>query len=1022
MKESVIKSIMRLFALVAQTHHIEKADIAKKIVEQYLLLNIRNDKARQFQIMYDFYYNNLREREIKTGEKQLSLLSVKSVIICDQINEHLTRKQKILVLGYLLEIVSLVENFDEEDIDFVRTISVAFRIPDDIFYDIFAFIANRFVLAKNKDRILEINNLGNSSRSFKVIYREFVEGSLLFMFIEEYKVCLFKNIEKDNQLFLNDTNVELDKLYFFEQGSVIKSPLIGSVFYMDIIKTFLHNEKDVPLRFVADNISYTFSNSEDGIKPFNLVEESGHLIGIIGGSGVGKSTMLNLLNGSLKPRTGNIFINGFNINEEKDRVSGLIGYIPQDDILIEELSVFQNLYFNARLCFKRLSRQEVVKRVTQLLKSLNLHEIKDLQVGSVLNKLISGGQRKRLNIALELIREPQILFIDEPTSGLSSTDSENVMELLKLQSLKGKLVFVNIHQPSSDIFKKFDKIIVMDKGGRIVFQGSPLDSVIFVKSHQQLVNAEEGECPTCGNLNPEQLLQILEMKKVDEVGDYLTDRLVTPNEWYKNYSKNVKPQVSQASKIKLDLPENEFKVPGKFAQFKVFSARNLLAKLADRQYILINALEAPLLGFILSWFTRFNIGSESDPHYYVYYENINLPVYIFISIVVALFLGLMVSAQEIIRDRKILKRETFLHLNRFSYYSSKIVFLAIVLGFQILLYVFVGNSIFKIKGMLFPYWLMLWSTSMISGLLGLNLSASIRSVISIYILIPIILIPQLLFGGAMIHFDKMNSRLSHPEYVPFLGDIMPSRWAYEALAVYQYKENKFEKQLYSYEMNVSNASYMLNYYIPQLQSLLTDIKGQIATVRIKDYSIEKDISLLSNSISLLQKSIPHCSLTIENMNANNFNIATFNELERYIKCAKEYYIALLNKSIKERDEKYTHFVKELGGRQALIDCKNNNTNESLSKIVLNKSEPEKIVLSKNKIIRKADPIYNLPSNRFGRSHLYSPVKRLGAFYIDTYYFNLIVLLLMQLFFYFTLITELFIKIERGVSQLKSKRY
>jgi ABC-type multidrug transport system ATPase subunit len=1012
---------MRLFALVAQTHQIEKADIAKKIVEQYLLLNIRNDKVRQFQIMYDFYYNNLREREIKTGEKQLSLLSVKSIIICDQINEHLTRKQKIQVLGYLLEIVSLVENFNEEDIDFVRTISVAFRIPDDIFYDILAFITNRFSLAKNKDRVLEINSLGNSSKGFKVIYREFVEGSLLFMFIDEYKVCFFKNIEKDNQLYLNDINVELGKLYFFEQGSVIKSPLIGSVFYMDIIKAFLHDQKDVPLRFVADNISYTFSKSEDGIKPFNLIEESGHLIGIIGGSGVGKSTMLNLLNGSLKPRTGNICINGYNIHEEKDRVSGLIGYIPQDDILIEELSVFQNLYFNARLCFKRLSKQEIVVWVIRLLKSLNLYEIRNLQVGSILNKLISGGQRKRLNIALELIREPQILFIDEPTSGLSSTDSENVMELLKLQSLKGKLVFVNIHQPSSDIFKKFDKIIVMDKGGRIVFQGSPLDSVIFVKSYQQLVNAEEGECPTCGNLNPEQLLQILEMKKVDEVGDYMPDRLISPNDWYKNYSKNVKPQINQASKIKLDLPENEFKIPGKFTQFKVFSIRNILAKLADRQYILINALEAPLLGFILSWFTRFNIGTENNSHHYIFYDNINLPVYIFISIVVALFLGLMVSAQEIIRDRKILKRETFLHLNRFSYYSSKIVFLAFVLGFQTLLYVLVGNSIFKIKGMLLPYWLILWSTSMVSGFLGLNLSASIRSVISIYILIPIILIPQILFGGALIQFDKMNSRLSHHEYVPVLGNIMPSRWAYEALAVYQFKNNKFEKQLYPFEMHVSNASFMLNYYIPQLYSLLTDIKGQISKVQIKDYSINMNIRLLSDGLNLLEKNAQHCSMSIESLDVNSFNISTFNEIERYLDCTREYYIVLLNKSITDRDNKYTQFEEEIGGRQALIDCKNSFTNESLSKIVLNKSEPEKIVLSSNKIIRKADPIYYLPSNMFGRSHMYSPVKRLGAFYIDTFYFNLIVLFFMQLLFCLTLMTELFIKIERSINRFRGRR-
>ncbi len=89
----------------------------------------------------------------------------------------------------------------------------------------------------------------------------------------------------------------------------------------------------------------------------------------------------------------------------------------------------------------------------QVLKNLGLYEIKDIQVGSPLNKKISGGQRKRLNIALELIREPAVLFLDEPTSGLSSRDSENILDLLKELSLKGKLVFVVIHQPSSEIFQ-----------------------------------------------------------------------------------------------------------------------------------------------------------------------------------------------------------------------------------------------------------------------------------------------------------------------------------------------------------------------------------------------------------------------------------------------------------------------------------------------------------------------------------------------------------------------------------------
>ena len=149
-----------------------------------------------------------------------------------------------------------------------------------------------------------------------------------------------------------------------------------------------------------------------------------------------------------KPEAGEVLINGVNIHDEADKVKGLIGYVSQDDLLIEELTVFDNLFYNASLCFGNLSDNEIAIKVENVLHSLGLYEIRDMKVGTPLNKKISGGQRKRLNISLELIREPAILFLDEPTSGLSSLDSENILDLLNDLKLKGKLIFVVIHQPS----------------------------------------------------------------------------------------------------------------------------------------------------------------------------------------------------------------------------------------------------------------------------------------------------------------------------------------------------------------------------------------------------------------------------------------------------------------------------------------------------------------------------------------------------------------------------------------------
>ena len=171
-----------------------------------------------------------------------------------------------------------------------------------------------------------------------------------------------------------------------------------------------------------------------------------------------------------------------------------------------------------------------------MLNSLGLYEIKDIQVGTPLNKKISGGQRKRLNIALELIREPAVLFLDEPTSGLSSRDSENIMDLLKDLTLKGKLVFVVIHQPSSDIFKMLDNLLFLDTGGYLIYSGNPIDSIMYFKSRVHHANWSESECHVCGNVNPEQIFNIVESLVIDEYGKETHTRKISPREWNRIYN------------------------------------------------------------------------------------------------------------------------------------------------------------------------------------------------------------------------------------------------------------------------------------------------------------------------------------------------------------------------------------------------------------------------------------------------------------------------------------------------------
>ena len=299
---------------------------------------------------------------------------------------------------------------------------------------------------------------------------------------------------------------------------MIRNPKIGSIYFSWIRGRFIQATTEAKFIFTAEDIEFNYFNSKNGVKRFNLTEESGRLVGIIGGSGSGKSTLLNVLNGNLKPRSGSIRINGWDIHQNKEMLKGIIGYVPQDDLLIKELTVYENLYFNARLCFDAYTEEQIADVVEDALIDFDLIEARDLNVGDAFTTFLSGGQRKRLNIALELIREPWILFVDEPTSGLSSADSEKVITLLKRQTLKGKLIIANIHQPSSDVFRMIDKLLVMDQGGRMVYYGHPISAITYFKQEAHYPDAEETECLSCGNINSDEILRIVEAREVDANG------------------------------------------------------------------------------------------------------------------------------------------------------------------------------------------------------------------------------------------------------------------------------------------------------------------------------------------------------------------------------------------------------------------------------------------------------------------------------------------------------------------------
>lgn len=1047
MSERILKALMQLFAIIAKVD-LEEVDGVfqisgggRDIVRLFLKQELNQELVDEYLKLFDeFLAVHQGKSKKKDGKrKRTSVNSVKVLRICTQINEELTQKQKLIVLIRILEFIYANGDITEQELEFATTVADTFNISQEEYER-----CKRFVELNEADEIDDASWMfvnANEEGGFKNAHHlcsSGIEGRLVVIRIESVNI-FFMRYQGKLDLYLNGQVLPPERNFILNQGSSIRSSKVSPIYYSDIISRFLSDQATQKISFRTDAIQYHFKGGKVGLHPINFAEDSGKLIGIMGGSGAGKSTLLNVLNGNYTPTVGAVTINGVDIHRNADAIEGLIGYVSQDDLLIEELTVFQNLFYNAKLCFGSLSDSKITRMVLQTLSAIGLSEAKDLKVGSPLEKTISGGQRKRLNIALELIREPAVMFVDEPTSGLSSRDSENIMDLLKELALKGKLIFVVIHQPSSDIFKMFDTLLILDQGGYPIYNGNPVDAVVYFKKLVQHVNADESECPSCGNVNPEQIFNIIESKVVDEYGNLTRNRKVSPKEWNQHYKKLIDHQPLPESAA-TEIPESEFKVPSKLSQFKVFFKRDVLSKLTNSQYMMINLLEAPALAAILAFFMKY-FGSANEGEYVFRYSE-NIPQFLFISVIVALFIGLTVSAEEIIGNQKILKREEFLNLSKGSYLTSKVSIMFIISAVQMLLFVVVGNLILEIKGMTIPYWIVLFSTSCFANVLGLNISASFNSAKVIYILIPILIIPQLLFSGIIVSFDKLNPMFKSESHVPWIGNVMASRWAYEALSVYQFQNNSYERQFFKYDKNMKFANWKKDHWIPALDSKINRLHN-FHKDSANSHALQADLDLVRDELEkekhLFQNEARFKQLQFrfdrfnELQKVSQFNENLYEELKGFLVGLKEMYKYeyKVNEDIKDSlaiaqktpDATFMHDLKlQLdAGRitkeeyrkqkkqkrnelnQAVIEQQNLYTNNALSDFVTNSNSFTQLVEAEGQLIQKSNPIYLDPYDHyFLRSHFYAPRKKLFGTFYSTFFVNVLVIWFMTFILIITL--------------------
>lgn len=1019
MSEKILKALLQLFAIIAKSDDTQGAGMSgKDVVVRFLRQQFSADLVPGHVAVFEGFIAAFHSSggESRQGRKRTSVNSVRVLRICTQVNEELTQRQKFVVLVHLLELIQANGEVGEQEMEFVATVAETFNIPAEEFERCRVFTEQAEAVAEVAGDLLHINAAVEAMPGEgRHLHAHGLKGEMRVLHVPSVGLYLMRYSGEDRVL-LNGQPIHPMQAYVLNNGASLRPPNGQPIYYSDILASFLQQHDQDRLTFKADAIEYVFPNGRVGLHPLSLAETSGKLIGIMGGSGSGKSTLLNVLNGNLLPSSGKVTINGIDVHRASGRIQGVIGHVGQDDLLMEELTVFQNLYYNAKLCFGDQSEEQISERVLRLLQTLGLYESKDLKVGNPLEKTISGGQRKRLNIALELIREPSVLFVDEPTSGLSSRDSENIMDLLKELALKGRLVFVVIHQPSSEIFKLFDRLLLMDQEGHPVYYGDPVNAVVYFKKVTGQVNSDIGQCEACGNVNPEQIFNILEAKIVDEYGNETDQRRIGPEAWNEVFRAQMEVRTAHVPDG-TSVPRSTFKAPDKLAQALVYFKRDIHSKLANRQYVLVNLLEAPVLALIMATFLRYR---QSDLGY-VFRLNDNIPQFLFISVIVALFLGLTVAAEEIIRDRKILQREKFLSLSRASYLSSKVSILFLISAVQTLLFMWVASAVLGFNGMFLAHWLVLFSTACFANVLGLNVSASFNSAKVIYIIIPVLIIPQLLFSGIIVRFDKLHPWFASEKSVPWIGNIMASRWAYEAMAVAQFTENRYEQRFYAFDQRMKTANWKKDLWVRELQDRSASVRRALRSGSL--VKVEDDLALLRSELRREQEALKgfRCA-AVERLTTALVDARTLDEVDASLEVLTKHYRNVYREGEQQKEAAIAALTATPEERAAYFKELDTYRNESLADFVTNKNDVNVIVEADGELVQKSDPIYVMPSEGgFLAAHFYAPRKTFLGAMVPTLWANMLLIWAMTVGLAIALQFELFPRLMARFSASQGDR-
>ncbi len=987
----MLDASLKIFAAIASLKNEQVRQLTESYVEIYLsrILSPRVAKQKKEEFSKILI-------EVRTSSRKVNLSYV-----CRNLNRELSRGQRVMLLINFIEFVNFTEKNSLSVLagdsllnDFIAEVSDELSVSRRTLQNCEYFVTDQYFNIPDQELMVFAKDINPGFHKSGFLPVQEIKGFLAFLYIEEADVIIFK-YNGSSIIELNSRFIFPKNIYAFQSGSVITHSQKPIVYYGQIIKLIKKHDPNKVVTLRLEGVSFTHKDSAFGLKNISFACSSGELIGVMGGSGSGKTTLLNVINGTLKPHSGAVLLNGNEYRMDKRAIQKHIGFVPQDDSLIGELTVFENLYYTTLLSSADVEQSQIEALVENKLSEFSLYHIRNQQVGLPVKRKISGGQRKRLNILSELVREPDVLLVDEPTSGLSSSDSYKILISLNEQASKGRLVIVNIHQPSSEIFRLFDKVLILDQGGYMAYYGNPIEAIEYFKKQSEKVDGTSAECITCHNIKPDEIFNILEARQVDEHGEITDVRKRKPEEWSNTFN-SIKGVEQENVLFETKLPNLKHSRPSLGRQFSVYLKRFVLSKIRDYEFLTYSIAIPILLALIISFFSKYFSVSPDGGHVYRYYNNENIPVFFLMSFIACLFTGIILTADCMIRDSLIRKRERFLFLSKVPYINSKVVLFAGLSVIQSAVFTLISSLVLQIPSMVFHFWLILFMASILGNITGILLSSIIKSAAAAYIIIPFLIIPQIVFSGIAIPFSKLNFHIASSNSVPLIGDLTLTRWGIEALLVNQFKDNEYEMRFFDIDTKESQTRINAYFLIPEIIKL------------IDEYQKENNSQSKGYKKMLINDGLEKLGLS----NAKIIDGRGTEDLEKLINLLyeiKENFVKRNSMIMNDKNNLIKQEAQRLGSMDKLIELKNKQTNKGIEKYLLNRQATTVFDYRENSIVQNIDPVFMEPSKGVFNPQFFSARKYFAGFEWDSYAINMCFLIAVFFCLYFSLIVIFHIK-------------